>query len=181
MAERKRYIEVEVPLINEKLRVLGSLESLERRTIKLDLTRKLKGRMLNITFIIFNVGGVLKAYPKIMELMKAYVRKVVRKNTNYVEDSFVCDCEDYAVIVKPLLVTRKKVSRAVRKNLRNNCRELIKGYLNKRNYLDCCENIFNRKLQKEILPKLKKIYPLSFCDIRVFKIKNPAKFEVKSD
>ena len=41
MAERKKYIEVQVPFLGESLRVLGTPEDLDNKTIKLDLTRKL--------------------------------------------------------------------------------------------------------------------------------------------
>ncbi len=54
MAEKKRYIEVQVPFLGESLRVLGTPEDLHHKTIKLDLTRKLRGKGLTIKLRIFN-------------------------------------------------------------------------------------------------------------------------------
>ena len=178
MAERRKYIDVKIPLLDSTMRVLGTPEQLHQKTIKLDLTRKLRGKGVVITFSIFNEEGLLIAAPKKIEIVKAYVRKVVRKRADYVEDSFVARCKDIRAIVKPLLVTRKKVSRAVRKNLRNTTKEFLLEYLKNRNYNDICQELIEGTLQKTLLPKLKKVYPLSFCDLRIFETKEIEKLDL---
>ena len=160
------------------MRVLGTPEQLHQKTIKLDLTRKLRGKGVVITFNIFNEEGKLIAAPKKIEIVKAYVRKVVRKRADYVEDSFVARCADIRAVVKPLLVTRKKVSRVVRKNLRNTTKEFLLEYLKERNYNDICQELIDGTLQKTLLPKLKKVYPLSFCDLRIFETKEIEKLDL---
>ena len=179
MAERKRYIEVEVPILNSSMRVLGTAENLHNKTIKLDLTRQLRGKGLTIKLRIFNQEGKLIAFPNNMELSTSYIRRMMTKRTDYVEDSFQARCLDIKVTVKPLLITRKKVSRAVRKNLRNTAREFILGYLKERNYIQVCNEILDGTLQKTMLPKLKKVYPLSFSDIRIFETKELANIDMK--
>jgi ribosomal protein S3AE len=179
MAERKKYIEVEVPILNSSMRVLGTVENLHDKTIKLDLTRQLRGKGLTIKLRIFNQEGKLMAFPNSMELSTSYIRRIMRKRTDYVEDSFQARCLDIKVTVKPLLITRKKVSRAVRKNLRNTAREFILGYLKERNYIQVCNEILDGTLQKTMLPKLKKVYPLSFSDIRIFETKELANIDMK--
>jgi ribosomal protein S3AE len=178
MAERRKYIDVKIPLLDSTMRVLGTPEQLHQKTIKLDLTRKLRGKGVVVTFEIANEEGNLIAVPKKIEIVKAYVRKVVRKRADYVEDSFVARCADIRAVVKPLLVTRKKVSRAVRKNLRNTAREFLLEYLKKRNYNDICQELMDGTLQKTLLPKLKKVYPLSFCDLRIFETKEIEKLDL---
>ncbi len=178
MAERRKYIDVKIPLLDSTMRVLGTPEQLHQKTIKLDLARKLRGKGVVITFSIVNQEGNLIAVPKKIEIVKAYVRKVVRKRADYVEDSFVARCEDIKAVVKPLLVTRKKVSRAVRKNLRNTAREFLLEYLKERTYNEICEELMKGTLQKTLLPKLKKVYPLSFCDLRIFETKEIEKMDL---
>jgi ribosomal protein S3AE len=180
MAERKRYIEVESPFLGESIRVLGTPEELNNKTIKLDLTRKLRGKGLTIKLRIFNIEGKLYALPNSMTLATSYIRRMMRKNTNYVEDSFQTRCADIRVTFKPHLVTRKKVSRAVRRNLRNTAREFITEYCKDKTFIQIAEEIYNETLQKTILPKLKKVYPLSFCDIRVFETKDLAKIDLNA-
>ncbi|MCR4285091.1 MAG: hypothetical protein NUV97_03560 [archaeon] len=181
MAERKKYIEVEIPLISDSVRVLGTFENLKDKTIKLDLTRRMRGKGLTITFKIFQNEKKLVAIPKKMELVKAYIRRVMRKRTDYVEDSFLAHCSDIQTIVKPLLITRKKVSRVVRKNLRNTCKEFLLEYLKERSYNEICYELLEGSLQKTLLPKLKKIYPLSFCDLRIFETKELEKVDIQKE
>ncbi len=179
MAERKRYINVQVPFLDESLRVLGTPQELHNKTIKLDLTRKLRGKGLTIKLRIFNREGTLFAIPNNLHLASSYIRRMMRKRTNYVEDSFICRCTDIRTTFKPHLITRKKVSRVVRKNLRNTCKEFIIEYCKERDYITVCQDIFDGTLQKTMLPKLKKVYPLSFCDIRVFETKELEKIDME--
>jgi ribosomal protein S3AE len=179
MAERKKYIEVQVPFLNESLRVLGTPQELHNKTIKLDLTRKLRGKGLTIKLRIFNQEGKLFAIPNSLTLASSYIRRMMRKRTNYVEDSFQARCSDIRVTFKPHLITRKKVSRVVRKNLRNTTKEFIIDYVKERDYITVCQEIFDGTLQKTLLPKLKKVYPLSFCDIRIFETKELEKIDIE--
>ena len=179
MAERKKYIEVQVPFLNENLRILGTPKELHNKTIKLDLTRKLRGKGLTIKLRIFNQKEKLFAIPNSLTLTSSYIRRMMRKRINYVEDSFRTRCSDIRATFIPHLITRKKVSRAVRKNLRNTTRDFIIEYCKERNYMTVCQEIFDGTLQKSLLPKLKKIYPLSFCDIRVFETKELEKIDIE--
>jgi len=179
MAERKKYIEVQVPFLGESLRVLGTPQDLDNKTIKLDLTRKLRGKGLTVKLRIINREGKLFAIPNSLTLASSYIIRMMRKRTNYVEDSFQARCSDIRVTFKPHLITRKKVSRVVRKNLRNTCREFILEYSKERDFITLCQEIFDGTLQKTLLPKLKKVYPLSFCDIRVFETKELLKIDIE--
>jgi len=179
MAERKRFIDVNVPTLDSEIRILGTAQELDKKTIKLDLTRKMKGKGLTVKLRIFNKEGKLIAVPDRLELTKSYIRRIMRKRVDYVEDSFKAPCEDLRVTIKPLLITRKKVSRAVRRNLRNTTKEFLLDYIKTRKYIDVCEEILNGNLQKTLLPKLKKVYPLSFCDIRIFETKDIEKINLE--
>lgn len=171
MASRKKFIEVEIPMINESVDVAGTPESLHKKTIKIDMSRKLRGKNLEIVFQVFNQEGTLIAYPKKIQLMKQYIRRITRKHTSYIEDSFEVKCTDIRCRIKPLLVTRKKVSRAVRNNLRRTTKEWLTAHTAEKKYMFICEDIIHGELQKSLLPKLKKIYPLTFLDLRIIETK----------
>jgi hypothetical protein len=68
MAEKKKFMDVQAPLLNKNIEVLGTPAELKNKTIKLDLTRKLKGKGLNVTFQIIDSNNNLFAVPKKMEL-----------------------------------------------------------------------------------------------------------------
>ena len=180
MAEKKKFIDVEVPILDRSIRVLGSVKELNGRTIKLDLARQMRGKGVIATFQIFNFEEKLVAVPKRIELIKSYLIRIIRKRTDSVEDSFLAHCADVRATVKPFLITRKNVSRAVRRSLRNTAREFLLNYIKEKSYNEICGEILDGSLQKSMLPKLKKIYPLAFCDIRVFETKDLAKIDLKS-
>lgn len=171
MAERKRYITVRVPFLRSDIRVLGEVEALNDKTMKLDMTRRMRGKGLTLVLRIVNKDGKLYAFPNNMELSKSYIRRMMRKRTDYVEDSFKAKTLDLNVTIKPFLITRKKVSRAVRRNLRNTAKEFLLEYIKDRDYYTICQELVDGILQKAMLPRLKKVYPLSFCDLRVFETK----------
>jgi len=179
MADKKKFIETDLPLIGDSARILGSVEELKGKTIKLDLTRKMRGKGLTVKFKIFDVDGKLVGIPSQMELITSYIRRMMRKRADYVEDSFKAQCSDIRVTIKPFLITRKRVSRAVRRNLRNTAKEFLLAYVKERDYNTVCEELLNGNLQKTMLPKLKKVYPLSLCDIRVFETKELEKVDIK--
>ena len=174
MAEKKKFIDIEVPFLRDNLEALGTAKELENKTIHIDMSRKMRGKGLILTLqILKNEEEKLYGVPKKYLLTGSYIRRVMRKRTDYVEDSFKASSFDGAeLIVKPLMITRKKVSRAVRRNLRNTARESLANYMKDKNYIDICGDLFSGTLQKELLPKLKKVYPLAFFDLRVFETKD---------
>jgi hypothetical protein len=167
MAIKKKFIDVEIPILGEETSVLGTPETLNKQTIKLDLSRKLRGRGLDATFVMFKKENKLVAYPKSLVLMRAYIQRAMRKRANYVEDSFDVQCTDIKARIKPFLITRKKVSRAVRNNLRRTAKEFLIEYVKDKTFLELAGKVIYNDIQKEMHPRLKKVYPLSLCEIRV--------------
>lgn len=178
MALKKKFIKIQLPLIQDQITALGTPETLDKKTIKIDLSRKLRGRNLEATFSLKNVEDEIIGYPKKLELMKQYIIRMMRKRVNYVEDSFQAECSDTTCTIKPFLITRKKVSRAIRNSLRKTAKEEIKQYVKDRKYLEVTERVLYAEMQKELLPKLKKIYPLSVCEIRVLETKQLEKADL---
>lgn len=178
MATKKKFIDVELPIINETMPILGEAEALAGKTIKLDLSRKLKGRGLEVVFQIMNKDGKLIAHPKNLTLMRSYVQRMMRKRVNYVEDSFIGSCKDVAVTLKPFLITRKKVSRAIRNNLRKTAKEFVLEYVKTKTYMELAKEIIFGEMQKQMYPRLKKVYPLSLCEIRVLETRELAKADL---
>ena len=171
-----KFQQVEIPLLNENYEILDQETiDLRKKTIKIDLTRRLKGKSIEVLFKI-NINEAEKkavAEPKKLELMKFFIRRVIRKGTCYIEDSFLVKCKNAEVRIKPFLIARKKISRAVKKTLRNKAKELLIEYAKNKKSDELFSEIISNKLQKEISLKLKKIYPLSLCEIRILKVEKP--------
>ena len=163
-AVRKKFFEVSLPLIKQKVELYStSEEKLVGKTVKIDLTRKLRGRSLEI---IFKIQENLQASPKRMHLLGYYIRRMIRKSASYVEDSFSAQCKNAVLKIKPFLITRKKVSRKVRNALKLRAKEEIEKTISNQTYEEVFSDILANKFQRSLSLKLKKVYPLAFTDIR---------------
>ena len=174
ITKRKKFFSVDIPLLNSKIELVGEhLENLDKRTVKLDLTRQLRGKSIEAVFRIKAEKNSATAYPIKMVLMPYFIRRMIRKRISYVEDSFTAPTQESLVKIKPFLITRKKVSRAVRKTLRNLTKNWIEDYLAERKDEEIFDDLLTNRFQKPLSLKLKKTYPLSLCEIRVIEIIRP--------
>jgi len=170
--KRKKFFDIEIPLINKQTQLLGyELQDLNGRIIKYDLTRMLRGKNMIFVSKVKIDGDKAIAVSKKIQILPYFLRKMMRKGTNYIEDSFSAVCKDAEIIIKPFLITRRKVSRAVRNALRKRTKEELTNYLKDKEFEEIFDELLKGKLQKYLNIILKKIYPLSFCDIRIFEVK----------
>ncbi len=173
---KSEFYEVKAPMTATKIQLYAhSTEELNGKIVKLDLTRSLKGKSIELILRIKQEGNELVGDPESLELVESYVRKMMRKGTDYVEDSFFVDCKDARIQIKPFMITRNKVSRSIRKELRNMARKHLETFIKSRTARELFTEITTNKVQKELSLKLKKIYPLALCEIRAFRIVNPIK------
>jgi len=167
MPEKKKFFEIELPILKQKINLLATSEAnLVGRTIKLDLTRRLRGKSVEAIFKILQEQGKVKAVPYRLHILGYFIRRMMRKSVNYVEDSFSSECENAVLRIKPFLITRKKVARKVRKALRNKAKEEIEKDIRNQKTEDIFSEIIAGKFTRNLSLKLKKVYPLAFCDIR---------------
>jgi ribosomal protein S3AE len=169
--KKKKFFDVEIPIIKKTTQLQAfDIEQLEGRIIKYDLTRMLKGKSSILQAKVSVKDSKAAAYPQQIRLMPYFLKRMIRKNTNYIETSFSTESKDAVLRFKPFLITRRKVSRAVRKALRQKVEDELIIYSKNQTAEQIFEDILRNKLQKELSLKLKKIYPLSLCEIRVLKI-----------
>ncbi len=170
MALKKKIFEIEIPLLGSSTNAGAiNIQELDNRTVKIDLTRQLRGKSMEAVFVVSVRDNKAYAHCIGMTLLPFYIRRAMRKGISYVEDSFVCHTKDNVLRVKPFLITRREVYRSIRKSLRNNCREFIMAFCSDKGSEEVFDALISGGLQRELSMKLKKIYPLSFCEIRVCK------------
>ncbi|MGY4884620.1 MAG: hypothetical protein ACP5NZ_03520 [Nanobdellota archaeon] len=178
--KKKKFYDVEMPLINKQTQIFAyELSELEGKFIKYDLTRILRGKSILVQFKVSVKDNQAIAIPRGIILMPYFLRRMIRKGTDYVEDSFVAECKDASIKIKPFLITRRKVSKKVRRGLREKAREEIKRYIKDRPASRIFEEILKNKMQKELSLLLKKIYPLSLCEIKSLDIEQDLGFNEK--
>ncbi len=168
---KKAFFDVKAPITATKIQLYGnSAEELAGKVVKLDLTRSLKGKNFELRLRVKNTPEGLEGEPISIELIGSYIRRTMRTGIDYVEDSFVAEMKDGKARIKPFMIARNKVSRAVRRELRNNSRKFLEEYMKARTVKEAFADITTNKVQKELFVRLKKVYPLAFCEIRVFEL-----------
>ena len=166
---KKGFFEISAPLLSAKLHAYGNTaDELVGKTIKLDLTRTLRGKSFELVLKLHKEGEQLVGQPTSLSLAGSFIRKSMRKSADYVEDSFVAETKEGKVRIKPFLIARNRVSRAVLNELRVNARKILEGYVRVKTPKELFSDLMTNKMQKELSLKLKKVYPLAFCEIRVF-------------
>lgn len=174
--KRQKFFEVEMPIINKKTQLRAfEVEELDGRYIRYDLTRLLKGKNIILQLKVKIKGDEAVSTPTEIVLLPSFLKRAVRKGTDYVEDSFSAECNDAQLRIKPFLITRRRVSRKVRKALREKAKEELARYTESKSSEQIFEDVLKNKLQKELSLKLKKIYPLSLCEIRMLKVEKELK------
>ena len=168
---KKKFFDVDIPIIGKQTQLMAfEIKELEGKEIKYDLTRMLKGKSVVLKLKVKVKNEKATSAPKEINVLSYYIRRMVRKGSDYVEDSFKANCKDAEVLVKPFLITRRKVSNSVKKALRNETKKEILASFQKRNYEELFEDLLKNKFQKGLSLKLKKIYPLSLCEIKMIKV-----------
>lgn len=168
---KKKFFDVEIPIINKTTQLQAyELKELDKKFIKYDLTRILRGKSILLQSKIEIKDENAIAVPREIVLMPYFLRRMIRKGTNYIEDSFSTKCKNAQIKIKPFLITRRKVSRAVRNALRKKAKEEIINYTKNKTTETIFKEILKNQMQKELSLKLKKIYPLALCEIKIFKI-----------
>lgn len=171
---KKSFFEVTSDITATQIELYaGSKEELVGKTVKIDLTKNLRGKALELVLRIKKENDSLFGEPEKLELAGSYVRKAMRKGADYCEDSFEAECRDFLLKIKPLLITRKRVTRNILKELRNNTKKIIEPYIKTRDLKETFSDVISNKLQKQLVTRLKKIYPLALCEIRVLQVIKP--------
>ena len=178
--KKKKFFDVEMPIIGKQTQLQAfEISELNGKFITYDLTRILRGKSILLQLKVKVEKEKAIAIPREIKLMPYFLRRMVRKGTDYVEDSFSANCKDAEIKIKPLLITRRRVSKNVRKALREKAKEELIAYLKTKKYEDIFEDLLKNKLQKELSLKLKKIYPLSLCEVKSLKIEKEIEKPVK--
>jgi ribosomal protein S3AE len=168
---KKKFYPVSVPLTTTKVQLYAySPDELVNKTIKLDMTKSLRGRGLEFKSKIKLVSGELIGEVHSLKLIPSYIKRVIRRGTDYIEDSFETQCKDAILRIKPFMITRKRVSREIRKVIRETAKKHLESKLIVRNSQEIFSEIMTNKIQKELSIKIKKIYPLALCEIRALNV-----------
>jgi len=127
---------------------------------------------VNINFIIDSINGE-NGVCKVVgyELNKAHLKRLVKKGISKIEDSFLAESKDGVKFkIKPLLITRFKLKNSVATEMRKRLKEKVKNSFKQTNWEEIIISIVQNRLQRDLKGVLKKVYPLSYFEVRVLEL-----------
>ena len=150
---------------------LTSAEEAKGRPLKInlkDLTGSVRDQNAYISFKIVKwQGTTLETVATGYELTSSFVKRLVRKNCNKLDDYFTFKTKDgKKIVLKSLMLTINKVSRSTRTSLRKQLQKLLNEEISKVTFDTLISNIVGYKIQGPAKKKLGKIYPLKEVAIR---------------
>ncbi|MEK6847352.1 MAG: hypothetical protein AABY16_04245 [Nanoarchaeota archaeon] len=164
---KKKFFDVKIPLTATKVKLYApNEEALHNSIVKIDMTKNLKGKNVELRAKVILKEGKIDSELLSLIVVPSYIRRIMRRGIDYVEDSFEMSCKDAKFRIKPFMITRSHVSRTVRNKIRITARKFLESQLNIKNITEIFSEIMSNKLQKNLSLKVKKIYPLAFCEIR---------------
>jgi len=171
MVLKKKYFDVKLEVLNSSIPLLAyTAESLDKKAIKFDLTKILKGKNCEARFIVHEKDKELYGEMVSFSIYPSFIRKMIGHNISIIEDSFICKSKDTTLRIKPFLITRKRVHRSVRAELRNKAKEFLANTAESLTKTDFFQYTINGTIQKDLSKHLKKIYPLAVSEIRVVEV-----------
>src|SRR3989344_6364552 len=171
---KKKFFDVSVPLTASKVKLYAiNEEELNGKMVKIDMTKNLKGKNVELRARVTHKDGKIDSELVSLILLPSYIRRIMRRGIDYIEDSFKTSCRDAELIIKPFMITRNHVSRSVRREIRNTARKFLESRIKIKSSLEIFSEIMTGKLQKTVSMKVKKIYPLALCEIRWIEVIGP--------
>ena len=171
MAEKKKFFDVKLEILESIVPLLAySQDSLNGRIIKLDLTKILKGKNCEARFRVKKLENEMIGEIFSFTIFPSYIRRLIGHNISIVEDSFVVKSQDASLRIKPFLISRKRVHRSVRKALREEAKDFLMKAAEERPRDKFFQTVIAGILQRQLSKRLKKVYPLAVCELRVVKV-----------
>lgn len=138
----------------------------------MSLTGDPKKQSINITFRISDVRDN-RGFTECIgyEMSGSSIKRVVRRNRDRIDDSFVATTADGKVIrIKPLLLTKFNTSRSVTSTIRKVVRQQTLKVIRETTFEMLVKDIVSNRFQSKLKDNIRKIYPITSCEVRLLKV-----------
>lgn len=144
------------------------------RKISMGLGVIIKQPRRNVVSVVFIVDSAKegRGYCSVSSFMlsNAHIKRVVRKGKTRIDESFSLTTKDgVGMRVKPLMITANIVSGGIESKMRKDVKSFLTEYIGDLTYEGVLEAYLSQDMQNKSKEILRKIYPLSFFDIKELK------------
>ena len=149
------------------------IENLKGRKLSLNLFSlgvESRKQNANISFIVDRIKDN-KALTSVDSYFASpnFIRRAVRAGKDKIDCSYLCETSDKVKVkIKLFLITSKKVTNSITSSLRKQMKEFVEKEIKANSFDKNLDSILSSNLQKNLRNFLKKIYPLSVCEVKIF-------------
>jgi len=145
-----------------------SVDSLVGRKLHVNLSDLGEGKRRNVD-ILFRIKEVKDnvAYAEVIgyKILESYIKRVSRVGSKILSSSDVYKTKDNVKTrIKFILITKGKPNKSILMNLRKQTKEYLVNLLQNKTYDEFLLDVINVRVQRGLKDKLKKTYPLGFCE-----------------
>jgi len=132
------------------------------------ITDNLRDQNAYLTFKINAfVGKNLQTEVSGFYLTPPSIRKIMRRNTSRIDESFVVTTKDSKNIrIKPIAVTIHKTVRSIESALRETMKNTVAREAAESTFIEFIQRLITHQLQNTVKKRLTKVYPLRAFDIK---------------
>ena len=132
-----------------------------------NLTGDIRQQSVTLKFIVNSVDGEFGVADVIgYETASSAIRRVVRRGSDRLDESFVCETSNgQKVRIKPMIITKTITNSAVHRSLRKALVSTVVKLVRKHTFESLINEMITSKLQMAVKTDLKKIYPLKSVEI----------------
>ena len=173
--KKKRWVPIKASkLFNEQVMgesFIGEPQELVGRTVTVSLMTLTGDPQKQTTSISFKIVGVEQnaATTEMIgyQLLPSSAKKLMRRNRNKIEDSFIVETADKRLIrIKPMIITRSKTGGGTLAALVKLQRAYLAKTISKMNLEDFVIDVVTKKIQHGLNQLLRRLYPVGVCEIR---------------
>lgn len=104
-------------------------------------------------------------------IITAAVRKMMHRERTKIEDSFVIATKDKTKHrIKPIIIAKGQITGGVKAHIQRDLRSHIIRITAEKTYNELIKDLISHQFQKQLQQTLRKIYPLSTCEIKSLKL-----------
>ena len=121
--------------------------------------------------LVFKISEVRdnKAIAEVIgyRILSSYIKKSMRLGIDKVEDSFLVECKDSKLKIKPYVLVMGKVYKSVLTGIRKSIEEFLKNEVKDKNFNEVIFSIVDAQIQTKLKKILHKVYPVGLCEFRI--------------
>ncbi|MBI2549895.1 hypothetical protein HYV83_01815 [Candidatus Woesearchaeota archaeon] len=132
-----------------------------------NLTGDIRQQSVTLKFIVNSIDGESGVADVIgYETASSAIRRIVRRGSDRLDESFVCETSNsQKVRIKPVVITKTITNSAVHRSLRKALVSTVVKLVKKHTFESLINEMITSKLQMAVKTDLKRIYPLKSVEI----------------